>query len=136
MGLRLDYDDLIGIPFVRGGSDPSEGFDCLGLAIECFNRLGFDMNLPPFDYSVGWQNRAVCYLAKHSPRYFDRVEGETWEVGDLAVTRPTEDEPLHLGIVAEPDRVLHTRRDVGVHTVSTRAFRPLVRVVYRFRGRA
>lgn len=136
MGRRLEYDDLIGIRFVRGGSDEAEGYDCLGLAIECFRRLGFDMNLPPFDYSVGWQNRTACYLAKHAPRYFDKVEGETWEVGDLAVTQPTEAEPMHLGIVAERDRVLHTREGVGVHTVSTRVFRPLVRVVYRFRGRA
>lgn len=132
----IHYEDLIGVPFVRGGVNVSEGLDCLGLALECFDRFGFEINLPEFDFSVGWQDRAACYLSKHAPRFFVPVEGDQWEVGDLVVTRPTEAEPMHLGVVVGPDLVLHTRAGVGVYTVSKRMFRPFALAAYRYRGRA
>lgn len=36
----IDYDDLIGIPFINGGRDRNKGFDCYGLVMEVYRRCG------------------------------------------------------------------------------------------------
>lgn len=35
----IDYEDLIGIPFVNHGRDRAVGFDCYGLVMEMYRRL-------------------------------------------------------------------------------------------------
>ena len=36
----IDYEDLIGIPFVNGGRNRAIGFDWYGLVMEVYSRLG------------------------------------------------------------------------------------------------
>lgn len=36
----MEYGDLIGVPFVDGGRDKENGFDCWGLAMEMYRRQG------------------------------------------------------------------------------------------------
>jgi len=39
----IDVSDLIGFGFKEGGRSKEEGFDCYGLAIEIYRRLGFKL---------------------------------------------------------------------------------------------
>ena len=48
----IDYDDLIGIPFINGGRDRNKGFDCYGLVMEVYRRCG--IALP--EYTADWDD--------------------------------------------------------------------------------
>jgi cell wall-associated NlpC family hydrolase len=52
----IQYDDLIGVPFVYGGRD-KQGLDCFGLVMEMLRRDG----LNPCDY--GWDNEPAAIEA-------------------------------------------------------------------------
>ncbi len=36
----IKYEDLLGVPYKRGGRDITTGLDCYGFCIECFSRAG------------------------------------------------------------------------------------------------
>jgi len=36
----IKYEDLLSVPYKRGGRDISTGLDCYGFGIECFRRAG------------------------------------------------------------------------------------------------
>lgn len=42
----LDLSDLLGVPYLLGGRNPEEGFDCTGLKIEFWRRLGVKISDP------------------------------------------------------------------------------------------
>ena len=50
--MNIKLDDLIGLPFIDGGRDPSVGFDCWGLSTEVFRRYGIE--LP--DYKISCED--------------------------------------------------------------------------------
>lgn len=52
----VNYDDLVGVPYVSGGRDPKKGLDCWGLAAELYRRQG--IQLPTF--LVDTSDTALC----------------------------------------------------------------------------
>ncbi len=46
----MEFNDLIGVPFVDGGRSPDTGLDCWGLALEIYRRAG--VALPDFKISA------------------------------------------------------------------------------------
>jgi len=44
--LEVEFEDLIGIRYVKDGRTPEEGMDCLGVVIEVFKRAGLALPDP------------------------------------------------------------------------------------------
>ncbi len=101
----LNYSDLIGIPYVKGGRDPSKGLDCYGLCIVVFKRLGID--LPEF-HSPDESDiiHEVIFTAK---RQFERFENPIpYSLVPFIIRPPF---VTHIGVVLENrDNFIHILR--------------------------
>ena len=104
-------DDLIGIPFKRGGRDKA-GYDCWGLVMEVYRRFGIELR----EYECGL----------YSPEYIDGCVDDyraNWQpvqppypVPALMVIRFNETIFCnHVGVHIGYGKFIHTREKVGVN---------------------
>lgn len=107
--VKIEYEDLIGIPFVDGGRNES-GLDCWGLAKEMYRRQGINVK----DYQISAMDTAniADELKKNEPDWRKLKEEKT---GCLVVMRLAGSEwANHVGIMLEYGKFIHAYRDTGV----------------------
>jgi NlpC/P60 family len=93
----------LGIPYVWGGADPATGFDCSGLVMYVYGKLG--ISLPHFTGSQ-WQ------LGK-------RIAQEDLVPGDIVFFFPQSYGPGHEGLYIGNGRFLHAPRTGDVVKISS-----------------
>lgn len=125
------YYDLLGTPYVRGGLRRETGIDCLGLLFIAYERLGLELDLPGFDFSEGWRDRAFAYFTLHAPRLW-RPTDPPYEESDILVLEPTGEEPVHVAVFVDPLHILHTTAKCGVHVTPLYRTPRTVREVLRY----
>jgi cell wall-associated NlpC family hydrolase len=103
-----DYQDLIGLPFLRGARGPRE-FDCYGLVIEMYARRG--VTLPDFTAPGDVEN--ISDVITGQTKIWRTVPKRT--VGAL-ITLRVEGLQSHVGYMIEPDRFIHAFEATGVTT--------------------
>jgi len=105
----FEYSDLIGVPFVDGGRNKA-GFDCWGLAKECFERQGIFVK----DYAIGAMESAkIDKELKTNEKYWDKID--TPIVGCLVLINIScQNFADHVGIYVGNHKFLHAYAYTGV----------------------
>lgn len=115
----VPWEDLLAVPFLAGGDDPSVGLDCYGQAREINRRLG--RNLPDLGAI-----RPTPDASAEGVSSLVRLEGPI-EVGDLLL-----DDPERLGYPSHVTTVVRPGWGLSVSARHGRAYCwPLSRVLYR-----
>jgi len=116
----------IGVPFVENGRDGSKGWDCWGLCVAAYKKLGIDLSLyeqiHTRDIEAGVQE-----IERQTNQWKPIPLGEEkpWDVIHLR--------PAHLGLVIEKGRMLHVM--AGAETClcwyNSSLWKPKVLGIYR-----
>lgn len=88
----------VGTPFRWQGRTKGSGSDCWGIIVAGAHNLGYI----PKDWDVRQYDRRTDIVAlsrEHLPRWFDRVEPEDLQAGDIAIFRRREHGILHMAIL-------------------------------------
>lgn len=111
--MRVDTDDLIGVPWQEGGRDARMGLDCLGVVLEVLSRMG----LKAFDPWRAWQSawrRGWRNVSEAIPEGWVRVaRGAGLQPGDVLITEE-DGLPTHIVVVVEDRRVVSAMKGHGV----------------------
>ena len=126
----IEFGDLIGVPFVRGGRDPAGGLDCVGLTLEIYRRAGIELPEPSVDYVEDWANRGGLFVPNW-PDCFIEIPAAL-EVLDVALIE-RDGEPHHLSVVVRPGVFIDAHVAVGVYTRRRSGVREKVLQAYRHR---
>lgn len=97
----IDISDLLNVPYKEYGRSKEEGFDCYGLAIEVYRRMGY--SLPD-----------VVYGAEHLPKLVQEniglfpmmIETDKAEYGVLL--EMVYKGNLHIGVCLDDKNFIHT----------------------------
>ena len=97
----MKYDDLLNVPFKRGGRDKA-GMDCFGIVVECCRRAGTPIKDPfaALDSSIPLEE--AMRIRKEAINAF---EVESPAVGRIALTE--HGGRSHVGYIVARGRVLH-----------------------------
>lgn len=105
----MEYEDLIGIPFVDGGRD-LDGLDCWGLVRELYRRQGIDV--PDYHISAMAPSHIAGQMS-HDKTGWNRVEKP--KVGTMVLLRLSPEVwANHVGICIGDGRFIHAYRSTGV----------------------
>lgn len=124
MDTKILTDDLIGKPFVDGGRGPKE-FDCWGLAIEIFKRIGY--NIPNFTVGA-FKPEEIDKCIKEQRVYWKAIKEP--QVGCLILMRLGRHQFVnHCGIYLGNGLFIHTREKLGccIDRINSPIFKPLLR---------
>lgn len=110
--MSVEWQDLLRVPFLAGGDDPSIGLDCWGICREVARRAG--LAFPPHDWGEAEPGAAWST--------FRRI-GDRWTalgaVGDLLVSDPErKGYASHVSVVVDAERgiVLSTSKLHGPYS--------------------
>lgn len=109
--MKIDFSDLIGIPFLEFGRNPKTGLDCYGLAIEVERRYGKVLNdvaLEKFDRQKVQQS-----LPKINVRKTGAIEEAC-----ILEFYGKKDNRLHIGIAITKDLFIQATENQGVRISS------------------
>ena len=114
----MEYEDLIGVPFVDGGRDKS-GMDCWGLAREMFRRQGIDIP----DYHVSAVSAgSVASKMGVDVAYWQKLAQPV--LGCLVLIRLSPDVwANHVGIYIGDGKFIHAYSATGVSIGRLRRWR-------------
>lgn len=114
----MEYEDLIGVPFVDGGRDKS-GMDCWGLAREMFRRQGIDIP----DYHVSAVSAvSVALKMGVDVAYWQKLAQPV--LGCLVLIRLSPDVwANHVGIYIGDGKFIHAYSATGVSIGRLRRWR-------------
>lgn len=107
MQQAVQYNDLIGVPFVNGGRDPAAGLDCWGLFMEVMQRFG----TPVPDYKIS------CFDTTFIGRETRRELAKMWVATDkpsagvaitLSIDGKHPGEIQHFGVCVNNRWFIHT----------------------------
>jgi cell wall-associated NlpC family hydrolase len=111
MSVIVDYQDLIGVQFAYGGRGP-DTYDCYGLAIELYRRLGKDIpdvrsptELDAIAHQVDLERHKWIEIAKKPES--DVIPFSALQPGRLIVLR-VKGLACHVGFIHRPRKFLHT----------------------------
>lgn len=132
----IDYNDLIGVPFVNHGRDITQGLDCYGLVVEVYRRMG--IILPEFN--ADWDD---CQKINGIIR--GEAGKPTWKR-----CRPPLPTPCvvairmgtppgivnHTGVYIGNRKFIHTRAKIGVcvNRIDSPAWRGVIEAFYEYVG--
>lgn len=94
----MEYTDLLGAPFVYGGRSVKEGFDCYGLAMEIYRRLG--MRLPEYQ-STDQFSLIHKMIHEAKPLFVEVVKPEPYCLATFIIRPPY---TTHIGVVLKDSR--------------------------------
>jgi len=105
----MEYEDLIGVPFVDGGRD-KRGMDCWGLARELFRRQGIEVP----DYRISAASAAsVAARMDNDKIYWNKLAQPV--LGCLVVIRLSPNVwANHVGVYVGNGRFIHAYSPTGV----------------------
>ena len=99
--------DLIGIPYVYGGRDPTLGLDCVGLLEVVLHRLGIPFSPPALDVQHAKEILRAIEQQQRSPVWQEVAPTEI-QTGDVALLGRH-----HVGVLIDGG-VIHTCKRFGV----------------------
>ena len=119
----IDYEDLIGIPFINHGRDRNVGFDCYGLVMEVYRRFGIE--LPEF--TADWDDEdKINRIVQRLP------------VPCLVALRMGTPPGIvnHTGVYLGNGKFIHTRAKIGVciSRIDSPAWRGVIEGFYEYVG--
>lgn len=98
----LNYSSLVGIPYLKGGRDPKEGLDCLGLCIEAYKRRGI-LDFP--DASAPENREEIHKLMMEGKEQFEEIQKP--EEGCIVAFSIRPPYVTHIGVVIGKNEFLH-----------------------------
>lgn len=109
----MNTDDYIRIPFAERGR-VREGADCWGLACIIYKQE-LDIELPSLiEYCHTKDKVNISTIIKSETQLWERVELGDERPFDIAVFLML-GQPMHVGIVTEPGKMIHCERGSGVY---------------------
>jgi cell wall-associated NlpC family hydrolase len=125
----MEYKDLIGIPFKKGGRDRT-GLDCYGLVVEFYRRMGVLIEDPP-QYRYSGPKGEPIDLAAYTGGW--RETEEPFQEGDvLLFEHGLFRSCMHCAIFLAGDRILHATDTCGVVTSPIRHYLDKITKAYRW----
>lgn len=123
---------FLDVPFVRGGRD-MQGADCWGLHRLIVAGMTGAV-LPAFD-TVAWDERGAVIGRERLAACWREVEADEADGFDLALMNWS-GEPVHVGTIVEPGKLIHTRPETGpvLTTFSHPTVRHRLQGFYRYNG--
>lgn len=107
----LQTADLIGIPFVDGGRS-LKGFDCYGLVIELYRRIGIE--LPDYQIHCEDVTRISSKIDECRPQW-ERINGESPNYCLVVMHLYDNKFCNHTGVYLGNNQFIHTREKIGVN---------------------
>lgn len=132
----IDYDDLIGIPFINGGRDRNKGFDCYGLVMEVYRRCG--IALP--EYTADWDDEEKInsiVQREAGTTAWHRVKAPLPVPCLVALRMGTPPGFVnHTGVYIGHGKFIHTRAKIGVcvSRIDSPAWRGVIDGFYEYVG--
>ena len=132
----IDYDDLIGIPFINGGRDRNKGFDCYGLVMEVYRRCG--IALP--EYTADWDDEEKInsiVQREAGTTAWHRVKAPLPVPCLVALRMGTPPGIVnHTGVYIGHGKFIHTRAKIGVcvSRIYSPAWRGVIDGFYEYVG--
>ena len=132
----IDYDDLIGIPFINGGRDRNKGFDCYGLVMEVYRRCG--IALP--EYTADWDDEEKInsiVQREAGTTAWHRVKAPLPVPCLVALRMGTPPGIVnHTGVYIGHGKFIHTRAKIGVWVsrIDSPAWRGVIDGFYEYVG--
>ena len=122
---------LLGIPFVWGGRDPTTGLDCYGLVKEWYKRV-HGIELEDVETYEGPFPDADPFASRQTPGAWQEVT-DGFEFGDVLVFGPGngQEGTVHCGVLLARGKVLHTAECHGVIVSPLRLMRKRLIKGYR-----
>lgn len=111
-------EDLVGIPYRRGGRDAKRGVDCIGLVCVALGAIGRPVALLP---SYEMRNQCIqkfCHLAENLG--LKRTDNAP-QSGDVLVLKPACAQ-FHLAILSNEGRAIHAHAGLRRVTLSPPPF--------------
>ncbi len=107
--IYLEYQDLIGVPFIDGGRD-SNGYDCWGLAKEMF----FRQNISVDDYDISAMHTVeISTKLKDHENEWEKIDVPI--IGCLVLMRLLDQGwANHVGIYLGNNKFIHSYQKTGV----------------------
>jgi cell wall-associated NlpC family hydrolase len=132
----IDYEDLIGIPFVNHGRDRRTGFDCYGLVMEVYRRFGIE--LPEFTADWDDEDKINSIVQREAgSSSWQRVE-QPLPVPCLVALRMGTPPGIvnHTGVYLGNGKFIHTRAKIGacISRIDSPAWRGVIEGFYVYRG--
>ncbi len=129
------FDDLISKPYHQGATGP-DYYDCYGITMEVFRRLGWDLDIPS-EILYNFGSRGWSYL-RRNPEMWRMVDHPT-KVGDLALIRGEISDcssdgqhyARHLAVFIGEDKFLHCTKKTGVGIVRWKCLDPFTLFIIR-----
>lgn len=112
--------DLLGVPYVEGGRDPKVGLDCWGLVMEVCRRNG--VVLPDVLINATQKDAAEMQAGGVPNDWIQRTfsgwrRSDSTKVGCVVAYSNCEGAAVHVGVVVEPGKFIHTMKRVGQPTI-------------------
>ena len=132
----IDYDDLIGIPFINGGRDRNKGFDCYGLVMKVYRRCG--IALP--EYTADWDDEEKInsiVQREAGTTAWHRVKAPLPVPCLVALRMGTPPGIVnHTGVYIGHGKFIHTRAKIGVcvSRIDSPAWRGVIDGFYEYVG--
>ena len=132
----IDYDDLIGIPFVNGGRNRAIGFDCYGLAMEVYSRFG--VRLPEFTADWDDEEKINGIVQREAASSAWRRVVPPLPVPCLVALRMGTPPGIvnHTGVYIGNGKFIHTRAKIGacISRLDSPAWRGVIEGFYVYVG--
>ncbi len=127
----IEYEDLLGVPFVYGGRSKKEGFDCYGLVMEIYQRNG--IVLPEY---ASTDKFSLIHQAIHEakPLFIEIERPEALCVVTFKIRPPY---TSHIGVVMpEVTRFIHImmKRSVAVERLEDDCWKRRITGFFRWRN--
>ena len=133
MSIPIWVGHYIGFPFKDHGRD-RKGVDCWGL-VRLVMSEQFGISLPSYatHYDSTTREDQLAPLVEEERKWWIPVESGQEQLGDIVVLRMC-GQPIHIGLVIEPGRMLHAEVGIGSVLDSYQSTRWSLRVTgfYRY----
>lgn len=134
--MLINYEDLIGIPFINHGRDMRTGFDCYGLVIEIYRRMG--IHIPEFnaDWDDCQKINGIIQQQAVLPNWKKCVP--PYPVPCLVAIRMGTAPGIvnHTGVYIGKNKFIHIRAKIGVcvNRIDSPAWRGVIEGFYEYVG--
>jgi cell wall-associated NlpC family hydrolase len=127
----VKFDDLIGIPYKRGGRGPHV-YDCYGLVMEMHRRAG---GLELKDYASPEKAHEVTALFASEVRLWTPCEPSAGAVPYVVIVLPSGLVWTHCGYMLDDNRMIHTwEKSGGVCVERVDTWKRRIKGFYRYVG--
>jgi len=129
----MELNDLLGLPFAPGGRG-EVGYDCWGLVIEIYRRLGIQVEDPGKFYDVEERVQEDPFNSERDNAFWEEVKPPYKEYDVILFTDGVHNVALHAGVYMGDGKVLQSLHGRGVVALPLRLLKERVYGAYRCRA--